>query len=804
MISRETTNRMKAAAIAAVMCISAAAAAVPCSIAEMASLTVSAADTLAADGTYKDFTKNVAKSGMKTITFTLTANYTGNFSYGFGISTAAAPYWYEWDGKGWVDTKGGTVSVPGISVPVTEGKEFTITIDTSSLDLKYADEYDAQYDGTFEFRNYYSGEGTDGKITIKSVTANGQTTTTPEPTTPDPTTPDPTDESTEKPDPGVSGAVLEEGGTPYTGKTADLAASGIKNITVVLDTGDYSGKVTYGFGISIADTPYWMEWNGKGWTDAKDGTIEVPGTEVTPVNGEIVVVIDTSSLELKYKDATNSEWDGHFELRNYYSDGNPITVKSVTANGTQEPTPITPPENQDPDDEHKLANKDGQTANNKNGTWSFTDNTDGTGTMTATQARQIEFETPLTLTQGFDEEYYAAEGITPVEGKDPLNGHKFSYSDFGVSGIGSKGNIVIESLMATIQSEQSVKTFMYGGGLNVEKSSPADTESAKALKGMATTEDAGYWYNDMGEDNIEKFEEAGVEFGITPGYGYFLSAEDNQLGKYFNVFWDVPKDVQPWETSGEISFQYWYGVEDTEEYTEIPAVDLVGGVLTYTETQSFDYTDRKKVDVDRAIKSGDMSGEISFTEDLGLTANDDVHAVVFTVSADQDLDKLVYGIGASVGEEWQQWAAEGAKWNFVVTNTTSGDVEIAWIVPAGIDLNEEYGNLQFGYWYGGKGETELDSVTLKSVEVFYNEKEEETDSEPEPEVVLWGDADDNGKVNILDVILLNRTIMGRDEMTAQGEKNADVDVSGTPDSTDALNILKLIVGLLTQADFPIK
>ncbi len=852
MISKVMTNRMKAAAVAAVMCLSATAFCLP-SYVNMTSITASAAAVsigkeLAVGDKYEGFTADVGTSGVKTITFTLKANYTGNFSYGFGIGVADAPYWYEWDGKTWVDTEGGKVEVPGVSVPVKEGENFTITVDTSKLGLSYNPSSD-KYPGKFEFRNYYSGEGKTDSVTLVSAEANASSTSTPAPTEPtgkpDPTQPtdktDPT-QPTDKTDPTqpadkpdkpsggtASGQKLAVDDT-YQGFTADLAASGIKNITITV-TPDFTGNFTYGFGIGTADDPYWYEWDGKGWQDTEGGKIDVPGTDVPATAGkDVVIVIDTSKLSLSYNPSTD-KYPGKFEFRNYYSgeeDGS-VTIKSIVANGDATPTPPGPADPGEPGkdpsgggDGHELSNKDGNSKNplaNGKG-WSFKDNGNGTGTMTATQARQIEFEKPLTLTQGYDEEYYAKEGKSPVEGTDPINSHKFGYSDFGLSGIGKSetGSTVIESIMATIQSKQSVKNFMYGGGLNVENKSPADTESAKAEKGVATTEDAGYWYNDMGEEKVEEFKEAGVEFGVEPSYGYFLSSEDNQLGGYFNVFWDVPEEVKPYETAGDISFQYWYGVEDTEEYTEIPAVDLVGGVLTYTEEQTFDYTASKKAELNQKISAGDMSEEISFVDSLGLEANDDVHAVVFTVSADSDLDKLVYGIGASVGDDWQMWAPEGAEWNFVATNTTSGDVEIAWIVPSGLDLNEEYGNLQFGYWYGGQGETELDSVTLKSVEVFYNEKEEATEppteppttaptdapTEPDLKVTKWGDTDCNDSVDILDVILLNRNILGKSEVTPQGKVNSDIDVNDKLEPADALNIMKLIVKILSNDDCPVK
>jgi len=69
---------------------------------------------------------------------------------------------------------------------------------------------------------------------------------------------------------------------------------------------------------------------------------------------------------------------------------------------------------------------------------------------------------------------------------------------------------------------------------------------------------------------------------------------------------------------------------------------------------------------------------------------------------------------------------------------------------------------------------------------------------------VWGDADCNGTVNILDVITLNKAVLGKESLTAQGKINADVDQNQTPDATDSLNILKLIVGIMKSSDFPIK
>lgn len=70
--------------------------------------------------------------------------------------------------------------------------------------------------------------------------------------------------------------------------------------------------------------------------------------------------------------------------------------------------------------------------------------------------------------------------------------------------------------------------------------------------------------------------------------------------------------------------------------------------------------------------------------------------------------------------------------------------------------------------------------------------------------VLWGDANVDGEVDILDVIIVNKSLLGSATLSEQGQKNADVDQKGGVDTTDSLNILKLVVKLLTQDDMPVK
>ena len=68
----------------------------------------------------------------------------------------------------------------------------------------------------------------------------------------------------------------------------------------------------------------------------------------------------------------------------------------------------------------------------------------------------------------------------------------------------------------------------------------------------------------------------------------------------------------------------------------------------------------------------------------------------------------------------------------------------------------------------------------------------------EEEAFLLGDATLDGGIDILDVITVNKAILGKEELTALQAKASDVNFSGVPDSSDALMIMKYIVGLVKE------
>ena len=58
-----------------------------------------------------------------------------------------------------------------------------------------------------------------------------------------------------------------------------------------------------------------------------------------------------------------------------------------------------------------------------------------------------------------------------------------------------------------------------------------------------------------------------------------------------------------------------------------------------------------------------------------------------------------------------------------------------------------------------------------------------------------GDVNGDGSVDIVDIITINKAILGKETLSAERLPHIDFNKNGIPDSDDALVILKKIVGL---------
>lgn len=67
-----------------------------------------------------------------------------------------------------------------------------------------------------------------------------------------------------------------------------------------------------------------------------------------------------------------------------------------------------------------------------------------------------------------------------------------------------------------------------------------------------------------------------------------------------------------------------------------------------------------------------------------------------------------------------------------------------------------------------------------------------------PSEEIKGDATGDGKVDIIDVITINKAILGKEILSTQQLKSIDFNNNGQPDSEEALILMKYIVGLISE------
>ena len=271
---------------------------------------------------------------------------------------------------------------------------------------------------------------------------------------------------------------------------------------------------------------------------------------------------------------------------------------------------------------------------------------------------------------------------------------------------------------------------------------------------------------------------------------------------------------------------------------------------------SFEYTSTKEITIPLAPYKDDNGYTVNIA---GYGANGEKLEKVILNGKLTGSEEAGYGIGFSAtrGGQSGQWTAETTS----LTANGTGVVEfdgIASIDDVEVTYELEFDYLQIQNWWGGSAE--LDSITLvfdkgvttvtavegetkptePSVEVTTEVTEptnettkptesteptnettaptesteptnettaptESTNNETPAEVTLWGDANLDGEIDINDVVYINKVVLGKDStISKQGFLNCDINEDEHLTATDALNVMKLVVKLITQSDCPIK
>lgn len=591
----------------------------------------------------------------------------------------------------------------------------------------------------------------------------------------------------------ASGKVTNEDETTCVQTVSDLAESGIKTLQFNLSASSEVAEFVYYSGISTTEEDVW-------WANVADGV------KCTPYATEFSVVIDYSDVDINYDNTYATQT---MKFQNCYTgdaDGNEIaiTLESIVVNGTTDTSVGEPKGN---------LNTGGAgytTANSLSGSSEFKDNGDGTATLKSTITKKIddvsalykeEYGGDVVLTPSpSDDDYseeayyvgtkpdhpdygkivkaaditYAADTYTKASEAQIrsagylLNGHKFAYKDFGIyKGASETDEIVIESLKVVMRADSgtNVTRIQYGGGLNVDGHSPADTEWTKNQAGLKDDKNAGYWYNDLGtkalqetQDAIDAYNAANgtdIAFGVEVQNGQDI--RDASFGDYVEVTWDVPADVVPYTTANDsdtISFQLWYGEIEAEEYTPLESLKMESAALTYTQSITFPYQGKVTKTVNEKLL-GDAGTEFLFS-DFGMeyeyTA--DVYGIEFTLSAAQGIENLVLGAGTSVRENcsgatadyWFQAnncpsESEGNSITLINADESKKEYTFLWLMPGKvakgliknastgkyegkgtnyISTEEETSNFKLAAYYAGwKDEADNIAVTVDDITLYY-------------------------------------------------------------------------------------
>lgn len=116
------------------------------------------------------------------------------------------------------------------------------------------------------------------------------------------------------------------------------------------------------------------------------------------------------------------------------------------------------------------------------------------------------------------------------------------------------------------------------------------------------------------------------------------------------------------------------------------------------------------------------------------------------------------------------------------------------------------------WWVGDSSYESIDTSNAKILEAYIksaaegttdptegttSSKEEDTTSAPDGSIV-YGDTDGSGAVDILDVIAVNKYLLGSMTLDADAKQRTDVDRNGEIDATDSLNILKFVVEMIGE------
>ncbi|MDE6092991.1 MAG: glycoside hydrolase family 9 protein [Ruminococcus sp.] len=299
--------------------------------------------------------------------------------------------------------------------------------------------------------------------------------------------------------------------------------------------------------------------------------------------------------------------------------------------------------------------------------------------------------------------------------------------------------------------------------------------------------------------------------------------EQKISGSTGTITWEVPAstaDIIQYNYGGELKFGTWW--VDCQDFT-VDSINVytnayTGSSVTTTTkgnnnnnntttttvpngntSSSAEYTisPNKKVVYDKNADDKMVGFEWS---QFNIPANEKVKKVEITIASNGgNIGKWQGAFGSSTSVAPDYWA-QGED---LEQNISGNKGVITWEVPASIADVIQYnygGELKFGTWWVDCGD-----FTVESIKVLTDGTSTSTTPTTPNGNVKYGDANEDGNVNISDAVLIMQSIANPEEfkVSAQGKLNGDViDNGGGLTNMDALAIQYVEIKTFTSSAFP--
>ncbi len=250
-------------------------------------------------------------------------------------------------------------------------------------------------------------------------------------------------------------------------------------------------------------------------------------------------------------------------------------------------------------------------------------------------------------------------------------------------------------------------------------------------------------------------------------------------------------------SASEIKYPYSFGsssiqqpTESTEQTTETTTATTQNGGTTQTTATTVTTQQPKEGEASYTEKKNE-NNQTYWT--FNVAGAQKLQVTFDTNSNDTEANGVFNPPGGWNPEKWSASAA-------------GGQFTIEYEVPAGQSTVDVYvwwpetATISKAVLVGGTATTEVTTTTTKATTVQTTTSTTvttiETTQQPLGDII-YGDADCNGTVDLLDVVFLNKNLLGMEKLSSKGALNANVDRNNSIDSTDSLNILKSLVSLVT-------